>query len=39
MGRPPLGPAGLRSRRSARREIRIDEQRHIDFPRSMLLLA
>ena len=38
-GRPPLGPGGLKAGRVARREIRIDEARHIDFARSMLLLA
>ncbi len=38
-GRPPLDPRSLRAQRSALKEIRIDEQRHIDFGRSMLLLA
>jgi hypothetical protein len=39
MGAPPLNLASLRSRRAATREIEIDEKRHIDFGRSMLLLA
>jgi len=39
MGLPSLNPARLLARRSATREIQIDENCHIDFPRSMLLLA
>jgi hypothetical protein len=39
MGRPPLRLASLRERRVASREIKADEKRHIDFHRSMLLLA
>lgn len=39
MGMPPLNAAGLRDYRSATREIGADEKRHIDFSRSMLLLA
>jgi len=39
IGLPPLQLASLRARRSATREIEIDEKRHIDFRRSMLLLA
>jgi hypothetical protein len=31
--------ASLRARRNAAREIKQDEKRHIDFGRSMLLLA
>ena len=38
-GTPPLSIASLRARRRANREIATDEKRHIDFPRSMLLLA
>jgi hypothetical protein len=38
-GAPPLSIASLRERRRANREIATDEKRHIDFPRSMLLLA
>ena len=38
-GRPPLDPRRLRAQRSALAEIRVDEKRHIDFGRSMLLLA
>ena len=39
VGPPRLTLASLRARRRATREIKIDEQRHIDFQRSMLLLA
>lgn len=39
MGKPPLNLSGLRAWRSASREIAADEKRHIDFSRSMLLLA
>jgi hypothetical protein len=39
MGAPPLNLASLRARRAATREIKIDEKRHIDFSRSMLLLG
>ena len=39
VGPPRLTLASLRARRQATREIKIDEQRHIDFRRSMLLLA
>lgn len=39
MGRPPFDLASLRTRRQANREIKADEKRHIDFARSMLLLA
>jgi hypothetical protein len=39
MGLPPLHLAGLRARRSATRKIELDEKRHIDFRRSMLLLT
>jgi hypothetical protein len=39
MGTPPLNIASLRARRLATREIKADEKRHIDFARSMLLLA
>lgn len=39
MGVPPLTLASLRVRRTASREIEADEKRHIDFPRSMLLLV
>ena len=38
-GAPPMDPASLRARRDATREIKQDEKRHIDFGRSMLLLA
>jgi hypothetical protein len=39
MGTPPLNLSSLRARRLATREIKADEKRHIDFARSMLLLA
>lgn len=39
MGTPPINLASLRARRVANREIKADEKRHIDFPRSMLLLV
>jgi hypothetical protein len=39
MGLPPLDFTGLRARRSVTRKIKQDEKRHIDFRRSMLLLA
>lgn len=39
MGPPPLSLKSLLRRRSANREIEADEKRHIDFSRSMLLLA
>ncbi len=39
MGTPPLNLSSLRARRQATREIKADEKRHIDFARSMLLLA
>jgi hypothetical protein len=39
MAAPPLNFASLRARRVATREIQVDEKRHIDFSRSMLLLA
>ena len=39
IGRTPLDPARWGARRSAVREIRADERQHIDFRRSMLLLA
>ena len=39
MGSPPLSLAGLGARRAATREIGADEKRHIDFQRSMLILA
>ena len=39
MGAPPLNLKSLLRRRSASREIESDEKRHIDFARSMLLLA
>ena len=39
VGPPRLTLGSLRARRQATREIKIDEQRHIDFGRSMLLLA
>lgn len=38
-GRPSLDPRSLRAQRAALKEIRDDERRHIDFERSMLLLA
>lgn len=38
-GAPPINPASLLARRRANREIRVDEKRHIDFGRSMLLLS
>ena len=39
MGRPSLSRGGLRAWRAATREISADEKHHIDFSRSMLLLA
>lgn len=39
MGMPPLGLSMSRARRAANREIAADEQRHIDFAHSMLLLS
>lgn len=39
MGTPPFTLSALRARRAATREIAADEKRHIDFSRSMLLLA
>jgi len=39
VGSPPMNLASLRARRNAAREIKQDEKRHIDFGRSMLLLA
>ena len=39
MGAPPLSLSALRARRAATREIKADEERHIDFARSMLLLS
>ena len=39
IGRSPHDLASLRARLPATREIRIDEKRHIDFRRSMLLVA
>jgi hypothetical protein len=39
IGRPPLDVTSLRAQPTALREIRIDEKRHIDFRRSMLLLT
>lgn len=39
MAAPPLTLSTLRARRAATREIEADEQRHIDFGRSMLLLT
>ena len=39
VGRAPLDPTRWRARRAAAREIRRDERQHIDFRRSMLLLA
>ncbi len=39
MGPPPFKLASLRMSRAGAREIKADEQRHIDFKRSMLLLA
>ena len=39
MGKPPFNLACFQSRRVAKREIKADEKRHIDFPRSMLLLV
>ncbi len=39
VGVPPLGFSSLRQRRTVTRAIRADEQRHIDFARSMLWLA
>ena len=39
MAAPPLDFASFRARRVANREIKTDEKRHIDFSRSMLLLA
>lgn len=39
MGSPPLSLGGLVARRAATREIAVDEKRHIDFARSMLILA
>lgn len=38
-GRPPVDPASLGSRCSALWQIRRDEKRHVDFQRSMLVLA
>lgn len=38
-GVPSLGLSTWRARRAATREIETDERRHIDFARSMLLLA
>lgn len=38
-GAPPLSLSMLRARRAANREIEADEQRHIDFATSMLLLS
>lgn len=39
MGVPPLDLASLRASRKGASEIKADEKRHIDFSRSMLLLA
>lgn len=39
MSIPPIGLSSLRMRRIASKEIEADEKRHIDFSRSMLLLA
>jgi hypothetical protein len=39
MGAPPFSMTALRERRAANREIEADEQRHIDFGKSMLLLT
>lgn len=39
VGAPPFGLPMLRARRAAKREIKADERRHIDFANSMLLLA
>lgn len=39
MGMPSLRPGALRAWRAATREIAADEKSHIDFGRSMLLLA
>ena len=39
MGMPAISLAGLAARRNANREIAADEKRHIDFGRSMLVLA
>lgn len=39
MGTPPFSPASIRLRRTANREIKADEKRHIDFSQSMLLLV
>jgi hypothetical protein len=39
MSKPALNIAALRARRLATRKITADEKRHIDFHRSMLLLA
>jgi hypothetical protein len=39
MGKPPFNLACFHARRVATREIKADEKRHIDFPRSMLLLV
>lgn len=39
VGAPPLSLPMQRARRAASREIKADEQRHIDFTNSMLLLS
>ena len=39
VGAPPLSLSMFRTRRAANREIEADEQRHIDFASSMLLLS
>lgn len=39
VGAPPLSLSAFRIRRAANREIEADEQRHIDFASSMLLLS
>lgn len=39
MGKPPFNLACFHARRVAKREIKADEKRHIDFSRSMLLLV
>ena len=39
MGAPPFSLSAIRARRTATREIKVDEKRHIGFGRSMLLLT
>jgi len=39
MGAPPFSLSAILARRTATREIKVDEQRHISFSRSMLLLT